>query len=428
MTRPTVCCSLVLVTTVVLAPGASAAPADSRLAEFAKSLATWERLKAKCGGNYSYKIRWSSWVGFGHETEIVCRDNKVSERKYREWKGPGVARPGEAAKPQGSSWAEQGDQIGSHKKGAPPKTLDQLYQEAREVLKTKLPPHLRLYVRYDKQGLLQSCFYVDTRIADDAPRRGVAISSIALGRPDQSGATTRPAKPSGGRAVNLKIGDSGKTLKAAVGDLVLIKLQANPSTGFAWSAADQAKGSAVKLRSRKFLTASQMSAEIRPMPGQGGQTTFTYRVVNTGKATISLSYRRPWDEKAKPGKTFTVTIEASEKPAGPAVTGKINFSAPPDLKKISRVVVSIRNTALADGPAPLIGTVELKGPFKLPVTFAVPFDPAKIRPNPMFYSISARVYTVVDGRERLYYINDTRHNIFRSAGDTRRNISVKKLR
>jgi uncharacterized lipoprotein YbaY len=91
-------------------------------------------------------------------------------------------------------------------------------------------------------------------------------------------------------------------------------------------------------------------------------------------------------------------------------------------------VVSIRNTAMADGPAPLIGTVTLKGPFQLPVTFAVPYDPTKIRPNPMFYSISARIYTVVGEKEKLYYINDTRHNIFRKAGDTSRDIAVKKLR
>lgn len=422
MSRLAAFCAVVLMIVCLSTVHTSGAPADSRLAAFTKSQATWQRLRAQCGGDYSYKIRWSSWVGFGHETEIVCRQNKVVERKYREWKGgPGVvASPGAPQpKPQGLSWTETGDQIGSHKKGAPAKTLDQLYQEARRVLATKLAAHQRLYVRYDKQGLLQSCFWVDTRIADDAPRTGVMISSLTLGKPGQGG---------GGRAINLKTGDSGKTVKAGVGDLVLIQLAANPSTGYSWSAADQAAGSAVALKSKKFLTAAQINAEIQPMPGQGGQTTFTYRVVKVGKATISLSYRRPWEKKAKPAKAFSVTIEAAQKQAGPAVTGTIKFSAAPDPKKISRIVISIRNTALMDGPAPLIGTVALKPPFQLPVTFAVPYDPAKVRPHPMFYSISARVYTMVGGREKLYYINDTRHNIFRRAGDTRRDIAVKKLR
>jgi predicted secreted protein len=406
---------------------ASVAPADSRLSAFAKSQTTWRRLKAKCGGDYSYKVRWSSWVGFGHETEIICRRNKVVERKYREWKrGPQLVRPGVVSKPQGTGWTETGDKIGSHKKGAPPKTLDQLYQEARKVLSTKLTAHQRLYVRYDKQGLLQSCFWVDTRIADDAPRTGVMISSLTLGKPGQG--DRKPANSAGGRAINLKIGDSGKTVKAVVGDLLLIKLQAKPSTGYAWSAADQPKASPIALQSKKFLRSSQMFPEMTPTPNEGGQTTFTYRVVRAGKATISLTYGRLSDKKAKSAKTFAVTIEASKKKAGPTVTGTIKFSAPPDVTKISRIVVSIRKTAMMDGPAPLIGTVELSPPFKLPVTFAVPYAPEKVEPNPMFYSLSARVYTAIGARETLYYINDTHHGIFRKAGDTRRDVAVKKLR
>ena len=84
--------------------------------------------------------------------------------------------------------------------------------------------------------------------------------------------------------------------------------------------------------------------------------------------------------------------------------------------------------ALADGPSPLVGTVQLEPPFKLPITFAVPYDPAKVQPNPMFYSISVRVNTVVDGSEKLYYINDTNHPVFRDAGDTKVDVAVKKVR
>jgi uncharacterized lipoprotein YbaY len=120
--------------------------------------------------------------------------------------------------------------------------------------------------------------------------------------------------------------------------------------------------------------------------------------------------------------------ETTPETTGPVFTGKIVFGEEPDVAKISRIVVSIRNTALADGPSPLIGTVELKPPFQLPITFAVPYDPAQVRPNPMFYSISVRVNTMVDGSEKLYYINDTRHAVFRDANDTKCDVAVKKLR
>jgi uncharacterized lipoprotein YbaY len=270
---------------------------------------------------------------------------------------------------------------------------------------------------------------------DDAPRTGVAINGIHIEppaevEPGESGtAEAEPATPSGGRAINLSSADSGKTVPAGVGDLVIIELDANYTTGYEWMARPLPKDGPLKLKSNEYETAAQRSSEIPPMDGQGGVTTVTHQVVKTGKATIALEYRRDWEDD-KPAETFTVTIEATEATgeAGPVITGKIVFSAEPDVERISRIEVSIRNTALADGPAPLVGTVELKPPFKLPVTFAVPYDPEKVQPNPMFYSLSARVYTMVGGSEKLYYINDTNHPIFATADDTKRDIAVKKLR
>jgi inhibitor of cysteine peptidase len=249
----------------------------------------------------------------------------------------------------------------------------------------------------------------------------------------EGGASTPPnkeaagAKPTGGRAINLNITANGKTVPAGVGDVVIVELDANPATGFAWAPDPATKSPVLVLQSKAFETLSQRNPEVQPVIGQDGVTTFTYQVAGTGKAAVSLVYRRPGEEDAKPAKAFRVEIEAT-KMISPVVTGKIVFSEEPDVEKISRIVVSIRNTALADGPSPLIGTVELKPPFKLPVTFAVPYDPATVRPAPMFYSISVRVNTVVDGSEKLYYINDTAHHVFREANDTKCDVAVKKLR
>ena len=60
----------------------STAQAADDQGKFQASRKTWQELKQKCGGNYSYKIRWSSWVGFGHETEIFVRNNKVVKRRF----------------------------------------------------------------------------------------------------------------------------------------------------------------------------------------------------------------------------------------------------------------------------------------------------------------------------------------------------------
>lgn len=150
------------------------------------SLEKWQQLSRDHKGNYSYTVRFSSFAGFGHETEITVRDNRVAERRYRSFnRRPIRPKPGQAVpKPNGKQWVETGKAIGTHKEGAPAKTLDELYSQAADVLKRPLPENERRYVRFDKQGLLLSCFTVDTRIVDDAPRMGVVISSITLGEKD----------------------------------------------------------------------------------------------------------------------------------------------------------------------------------------------------------------------------------------------------
>lgn len=179
-------------------------PRAPQKAQLKKSLATWQKARKTCGGNYKYEVRYRSFVGFGHVTTIVVRDNKVAERHYREFNysratlrpvpaapiAPGKPGKGEAkvVKPKPAppqvAWVEKGKEIGKHKKGAAPLTLDQLYKKAADTLDVKVDPKVhRFFVYFDKQGLLQSCFYVHTLIADDAPRHGVIISNLTLGKP-----------------------------------------------------------------------------------------------------------------------------------------------------------------------------------------------------------------------------------------------------
>ncbi len=169
----------------VIRPGGGGPVDKAKVAQFKKSLNTWEELKVECGGNYTYSKRWSSWVGFGHTTEVVVENNKVVERRYESFSGrPRPVAPGQPpAKPEGTSWTEKGNELGKNKQGHPAKKLDELYKEAAEILDRPVPPFQRLGLRFDKQGLLLACYTQDTRIADDAPTKGVSISSITLQKP-----------------------------------------------------------------------------------------------------------------------------------------------------------------------------------------------------------------------------------------------------
>lgn len=181
------CLTLAITCSLVSMPSVSKADdkkADEKLSseeQFANGLKKWEEAKKKCNGDYSYQVRWSSFSGFGHTTTITVKNNKIVQRDYEEF-NLRAPIPGEAPQ-QGKKWSETGKQIGKHKEGAPAKTLDEIYAEGKKVLKMKLEPHEKLYVRLDKNGLPTSCFYIDTRIADDAPITGFSISNVKLNLP-----------------------------------------------------------------------------------------------------------------------------------------------------------------------------------------------------------------------------------------------------
>lgn len=151
------------------------------------SLKAWKKAKAKSEGNYTYTVANSSFTGARWVTTVVVRGNKVVMRKYEVFGGrPRLIAPGQ--KPgkveQKPKWVEKGKDVGTHKEGASPSTVDELYVEAKKVVESKLNPHQRLYVGFDKNGILKHCFYVDTRIADDAPTIGPRISTLKMEKGD----------------------------------------------------------------------------------------------------------------------------------------------------------------------------------------------------------------------------------------------------
>ena len=145
---------------------------------FQRSLNTWKKEKARCQGNYSYRVNWSSWTGFGNETIIVVRNNRVVERQFKSFSPPKQSSITTNTK----NWKEKGDLIGSNQEGYPPKTMDQLYSEAANLINRPIPPSHLPTLRLNQGGILLSCFIQDTRIADDAPIQGVNITSISLGK------------------------------------------------------------------------------------------------------------------------------------------------------------------------------------------------------------------------------------------------------
>ena len=270
-------------------------------AKVKEGIKVWEGAKVKSKGNYSYKIGFQSWVGFGHETTIVVRNNKVAERHFRTFnRARPIAppRPGgrAPAQPKTISWVETGKAIGTNKGGAPAKTLDELYKIALETAQKQLKQFERRYIRSDKQGLLVSCYIMDRRIADDAPRNGLVVSSITLSK-------VGTASTNQGGVTRLTAKDNGKTITVKADQRIEISLAGNPTTGFTWNNVTRGHG-------MKLLGEIAHKAGGRAL-GAPGMSTATFQAMKLGKNEISLEYRRVF-EKNPPIKTFKVTIAVAE--------------------------------------------------------------------------------------------------------------------
>ena len=157
--------------------GADAANPD--LAKVKAALEAWAKTREACMGNYSYTVRFQSAFGFGHTTTLVVEGNKIAERKFVEFnREPSLFDPNAAVNPNG--YLEKGDAVGRNSKGARALTLDQVYADAAKIAARQLAEHERRYVRVNNDGLLLSCFTVDTRIADDTPAVGINVDTISL--------------------------------------------------------------------------------------------------------------------------------------------------------------------------------------------------------------------------------------------------------
>ena len=162
-------CVLTVVTSAV--PSAKAAK-DSAVLE--KSYSKWKSVKRSCEDNYSYTVSTYGFTGIKNTTEVVVRRGKVVERSHT------VFLPGECVLIE---WVENESNLNSHLEGAPALNMDQLYQLARRVLAVKIKDvWLRRQFAISPNGLLQSCYIYDTRIADDsdAAADGVDIETLTL--------------------------------------------------------------------------------------------------------------------------------------------------------------------------------------------------------------------------------------------------------
>jgi len=110
----------------------------------------------------------------------------------------------------------------------------------------------------------------------------------------------RPAKP-----ITLTENDDGKTINAKVGQVICIKLQSNPSTGYDWYI--KTKPDIVEAVGSTEYTSNKDERLV----GAPGITQFEFKVTEKGTGKLTLIYKRNWEGELPSSQMFSITINAN---------------------------------------------------------------------------------------------------------------------
>jgi inhibitor of cysteine peptidase len=111
-----------------------------------------------------------------------------------------------------------------------------------------------------------------------------------------------PARPYFSMMLELTQADNGKSVEARPGDLIIIRLPENPTTGFRWTV-DKMDSLRVEAQGSSFSVARDAAV------GGGGERTFSFKVKGEGGAgNIGLQLRRPWEGDASVVERYGVTV------------------------------------------------------------------------------------------------------------------------
>lgn len=103
--------------------------------------------------------------------------------------------------------------------------------------------------------------------------------------------------------------NSGESLELQQGQQLIVRLPANPSTGYAWAQADP--GNSLLKEDNPSVFEQDLSGGNPPPAGAGGAEVFTLSSDSPGQQTLKLEYLRPWETGVPPANSvsYNVTVK-----------------------------------------------------------------------------------------------------------------------
>lgn len=96
--------------------------------------------------------------------------------------------------------------------------------------------------------------------------------------------------------------DAGRTVALKTGDTLDVALAANPTTGYNWCVMEM--NSSVLKQAGEPAFKQDSPGRI----GSGGRMTFKFQALAVGQTAVKIVYKRPWEKKELPAKTFDINV------------------------------------------------------------------------------------------------------------------------
>ncbi len=110
------------------------------------------------------------------------------------------------------------------------------------------------------------------------------------------------------REISLTKEDSGKIIHGEVGDRIVLKLPANPTTGYLWKMSVIPDSNVVRETETAFETPKDKN-----ICGAPGTKVYIFTIVGPGETGLRMEYKRPWEQGVPPAEIVELMIRAAGK-------------------------------------------------------------------------------------------------------------------
>ncbi len=105
--------------------------------------------------------------------------------------------------------------------------------------------------------------------------------------------------------VHVDVNDAGSQVEIEEGQILVVTLESNPTTGYRWELAENQEAILEQMGEAEFKPSETGEP---PLVGTGGWEIFRFKAISAGHMTLQLVYHRSWEEDVESLKTFSLQV------------------------------------------------------------------------------------------------------------------------